>query len=506
MMENKKNLSGNKLNVSRRKFMKGAAITASAFTVVPRNVLGGKGYRAPSDVLNVVGVGVGGMGRSNLRNMVKAGKAKIVGLCDVDWKYSEKAFNDYPDAKKYYDFRKMYEELNNDFDAVMVATPDHTHAVAGALAMKMGKHAYVQKPLTRTVWESRRLTEIANETGVVTQMGNQGNSGEGIRQVCEWIWDGAIGEVREVHAWTNRPIWPQGLERPTEKVKVPKTLNWDLFLGTAPYRPYNPLYTPWNWRAWWDYGTGALGDMACHIMDPAYKAMHFGFPVGVEATSTQVNTESAPVSEVVTYYFPARDNLKKVAFPECTFTWWDGGMMPPRPEGLPDGKMMGDWGGGNLFIGSKGTLVCGTYGLNPFIIGREDYTGPDKYLRRPEADTGFTWNEGAHETDWINAVMASKPDMPSSNFNYAGPLNEVVVMGNLGVRLRDLKRKLDWDGEKMEITNIKEGEQIRVVSSDKFTVVDGDPKFDTQYETIDAYQAAKEYVKPTYREGWEGIL
>jgi hypothetical protein len=234
--------------------------------------------------------------------------------------------------------------------------------------------------------------------------------------------------------------------------------------------------------------------------------MHFGHPVAVEATSTQVNTESAPVSEVVTYYFPARDNLKKVAFPECTFTWWDGGLMPPRPEGLPDGKIMGDWGGGNLFFGSKGTLVCETYGQNPFIIGKEDYKGPPKTLRRPEADTGYTWNQGAHETDWINGILENKPDMPSSNFNYAGPLNEVVVMGNLGVRLQDLKRQLDWDGENMKITNVKEGEQIRVVSSDKFTVVDGDPKFDTKYATIDAYTAAKEYVKPTYREGWEGIL
>ena len=214
-MASKKKHIGNG-QISRRKFVRGAAITAASFTIVPRHVLGGNPYKSPSDVINVVGVGVGGMGRSNLRNIVKNGKAKVVGLCDVDWKYSDKTFKDYPEAKKYWDFRKMYEEMKNDFDAVMVATPDHTHAIAAAIAMKMGKHVYVQKPLTHSVWESRRLREIANETGVITQMGNQGNSGEGIRKVCEWIWNGDLGTIREVHAWTNRPIWPQGLERPTE--------------------------------------------------------------------------------------------------------------------------------------------------------------------------------------------------------------------------------------------------------------------------------------------------
>jgi predicted dehydrogenase len=505
MSKNKKP-SDKKTNVSRRHFVKGAALTASAFTIVPRHVLGGKGYRAPSDVLNIVGVGVGGMGRSNLRNMVKTGEAKIVGLADVDWNYAEKTFIDYPDAKKYWDFRKMYDEMKNDFDAVLVATPDHVHAVAAAMAMKMKKHAYIQKPLTHSVWESRRLRQIANEEGVITQMGNQGNSGEGIRKVTEWIWNGDLGAIREVHAWTNRPIWPQGLERPTEKVKVPKTLRWDLFLGPAPDRPYNPAYTPWNWRAWWDFGTGALGDMACHIMDPAFKAMNFGHPVAVEASSTQVNTESAPLSEKVTYYFPERENKPKVAYPECTFTWWDGGMMPDRPEGLEDGKMMGDWGGGNMFIGSKGILLCSTYGANPYILGKPDYPAAPKIFRRPEEDTGLKWNEGAHEIDWIHAIFKNDPNMPSSNINYSGPLNEVVVMGNLGVRLQDLRRKLLWDGENMKITNIGPNEEIRVVTSDKFTVIDGDPKFDTQYATMNAKQAAEEYVKHTYKPEWQGIL
>jgi predicted dehydrogenase len=505
-MKEKNKSSEKRILESRRRFVKGAALAAASFYVVPRHVLGGVGHRAPSDTLNIAGVGIGGMGRSNLKNMVKTKEAKIVGLCDVDWMYADKTFKDYPTAKKYTDFRKMYEEMKGDFDAVLVATPDHTHAVAAALAMKMGKHVYVQKPLTHSVYESRRLREIAAETKVVTQMGNQGNSGEGIRKICEWIWNGDLGTIKEVHAWTNRPIWPQGLERPTEVVKVPKTLSWDLFLGTAPERPYHPAYTPWNWRAWWDFGTGALGDMACHIMDPAFKSMKFGHPIAVEGSSTEINTESAPKAEKITYYFAARDNMAKVAFPECTFTWWDGGMMPNRPEGMKDGEMLGDWGGGDMFIGTKGILICGTYGLKPYILGKPDYPAAPKVLRRPEEATGLNWDEGAHETDWIRACLKGDPAQPSSNFNYSGPLNEVVVMGNLGGRLQDLRRKLLWDGENMKITNIGDNDQIRIVTTNKFTVVDGDPKFDTKYATINAKQAAESYIKHTYRAGWEGII
>ena len=505
-MKDKRKSSEKNFQESRRKFVKGAALTAASFYVVPRHVLGGTGYRAPSDTLNVAGIGVGGMGRTNLKNIIKTNEAKIVAIADVDHDYAAKTFKDHPNAKVYWDFRKLYDEMKNDFDAVMVATPDHTHAVAAAMAMKMGKHAYVQKPLTHDVWESRRLREIANEMKVVTQMGNQGNSGEGIRKVCEWIWNGDIGVVREAHAWTNRPIWPQGLQRPTKVVKVPKTLNWDLFLGTAPERPYNPAYTPWNWRAWWDFGTGALGDMACHIMDPAFKALDFGYPEAVAGSSSEINTESAPIAERIKYYFPQRQNRPKVAYPECTFTWWDGGLMPDRPEGLEDGKMMGDWGGGNLFYGSKGILICETYGANPYILGKPDYPAAPRVLRRPEEETGLKWNEGAHEIDWVRACLKGDPKQPSSNFNYSGPLAEVVVMGNLGTRLQDLRRKLMWDGENMKITNISDSDQIRVITSNKFTVIDGDPKFDTKTATLNAKQAAAGYIKREYRDPWKGIL
>jgi len=480
-------------NLSRRSFVKKTAI-ASSFFIVPSTVISGLGFVAPSDKLNIAGVGIGGIGRQNLKNM---NTESIVALCDVDWKYSQNCFDDYPKAKKFKDYREMLEKMGKDIDAIVVGTPDHTHYTISADSMRAGKHVYIQKPLTHSVYESRMLTKIAKETGVATQMGNQGNSGEGIRLICEWIWNGEIGEVKEVHAWTNRPIWPQGLERPTEIMTIPSTLDWDLFLGPAPHRPYHPAYTPWNWRAWWDYGTGALGDMGCHIMDPVIKALELGHPTAFEGSSSQVNTESAPIAEKVTYYFPERPKKMKVKMPALTFTWYDGGLLPARPAGIKEGKILGDDGGGAMFIGSKGILICSTYARDPYIIGRED--NPPKVpqiLKRVSA---------SHEMDWVRACKEPKVSRQecSSYLGYSGPMNEIVIMGNLAIRLQDLKRKLEWDGENMKIKNINDSEEIRVVSSDKFTVVDGHPHFDTQYDTVNAKKAAESYVKREYQNGWK---
>jgi len=255
--------------MSRRKFLKVGSIAAVGLSVVPSTVLGKKfGHVAPSDKLNIAGIGVGGRGFSVLKGLESQ---NIVGLCDVDWKYSQRVFEHFPNAKKYYDYRKMYEEIGKSIDAVVVATADHTHALICADAITMGKHVYCEKPLTHTVYESRLLANLTRKYQVATQMGNQGSSDAGVRQTCDWIWNGVIGEVTKVEAFTDRPIWPQGLPRPTRVDKIPDTLNWDLFTGPAPERPYNEIYTPWNWRGWWDYGTGALGDMACHILHPVFK-------------------------------------------------------------------------------------------------------------------------------------------------------------------------------------------------------------------------------------------
>jgi len=482
--------------VSRRQFVASSAVAAAGITILPSGIISAKGRTAPSDKLNIAGIGIGGMGHTNINNM---NSQNIVALVDVDWAYSKETFEQYPNAKRYTDYRKMYDELMNSIDAVVVATPDHTHAISAMRGITSGKHVYVQKPLTHTVYESRMLRLKAKEYKVATQMGNQGNSGEGVRTICEWLWDGAIGEVERVHAWTNRPIWPQGLERPTEKMKVPKTLDWDLFIGPAKMRPYHEAYTPWNWRGWWDFGTGALGDMACHILDPMFMGLKLGHPVSVQASSTQFNTESAPQAQVVHYRFPARENLPKFALPAVHATWYDGGMMPERIEELKDGEMMGDWSGGVIFEGEKGKIMCGCYGANPrlWIKGKEatkEYKAP-KVLRRIET---------SHEMDWIRACKES-PDSrveASSNFSYSGPLNEMVVMGNLAVRLQDLKRELQWDGEAMKITNLTDSDEVKIVSSDTFTIHNGHPTFDTKHATINAKQFAEEMIKHNYREGW----
>ena len=436
---------------TRRTFLErtAAAGALSAFTILPGRLQGGQRKRSPNEKLNLAGVGVGGMGGGNLS---RCKSENIVALCDVDYGHAAKVFAKYPKARRYKDFRVMFDK-EKDLDAVVVATPDHTHAVVALAAIQRGLHVYVQKPLTYDVREARVLTEAARKHKVVTQMGNQGHSGDEIRQVCEWVWSGALGPVREVHAWTNRPVWPQGIEvdRPKETPPVPKSLDWDLWIGPAPMRPYHPAYHPGTWRAWCDFGTGSLGDLGCHIVDAAFWAMKLKYPVSVEGCistywhglwkKTEAKNENFPRSTIVRYEFPAREGM-----PAVKFTWWDGGMMPPRPDELGPNEKMGDDDGGLLFIGETGTLMCGNYGRNlkliPAKMTKAVPPPPQTLARIPDG-------VGGHEKDWLRAWKGGKP--ASSHFDYAGPLSETVLMGNLAVRFPD--RKLLWDGEKMEVTN-----------------------------------------------------
>lgn len=487
-------------NISRRSFLKTGAVAAAGLTIVPGSVLGKSfGYTAPSDKLNIAGIGVGGMGRRNLANM---NTENIVALCDVDWHYADKTFKDYPKAKRFKDWRVMFDEMGKSIDAIMVATPDHTHAGVTAHAITLGKHCYTQKPLTHSVYESRLLTKLAKKYKVATQMGNQGNSFDWCRQIAEWIQSGVIGDVYEVHCWTDRPIWPQGLMKPNDTPKCPKTLDWDLWIGPAQKRPYNPVYTPWNWRGWWDFGTGAFGDMACHVLDPVYQSLKLGYPDRVQGRSTQINTESAPQSEVVEFRFPARDNLPKVALPEVKVYWYDGGMLPQRPDLLPDGvDMMRDGLGGCIFVGTKDTLICDCGGFNSRLLsGRVPQVTP--YLRRIPNATGYF--DGFHEQDWIRACKESPDNRVegTSNFAYSGPFNEMVLLGVLAIRLQGLNKKLMWDAQNMRFTNISSSDVLKIVTSDDFKVIDGHPYFDTKYAEFNALEAANEYIRHTYREGW----
>ena len=352
-------------NISRRDFLKTGAAAIAGFTIAPSSVLGKSfGHISPSDKMNIAVVGIGGMGHANI-NAVKDTE-NIVALCDVNWEYAKGVFDEFPKAKRYWDYRKMYDEMAKSIDGVIIATADHTHALITAEAMTLGKHVYCQKPLTHSVYESRLLTKLAKSTGVVTQMGNQGASWDGTQDVCDWIWNGEIGEVTRVDCATDRPIWPQGLNAPEKADEIPSTLNWDLFTGPAKLNPYSHLYQPWNWRGWWDYGTGALGDMACHILHQPFKALHLGYPTHVEGSSTLLLNACAPQAQHVKLTFPARDNMAKVGMPEVEVHWYDGGMMPDRPAGFPQGKqLMQDGGGLTIFHGTKDTLICGCYGQKP---------------------------------------------------------------------------------------------------------------------------------------------
>lgn len=484
---------------SRREFIKKGAIASIGLTVVPSRVISGLGYKAPSDKLNIVGVGIGGKGHPNIKAMASE---NIIGLCDVDWNYAETCFKDFPIAKKYWDWRRMFDEMKDSIDGVMVATADHTHAIVAATALTMGKHVYCQKPLTHSVYESRLLTRLAAKYRVATQMGNQGNSGDGVRQVCEWIWNGEIGEVREVHAWTDRPIWPQGLERPVEVMPVPQTLNWDLFIGPAPFRPYHSIYTPWNWRGWWDFGTGAFGDMACHVLDPVYQALKLGYPDKVRGSSTVINTESAPQAETVEFSFPARKKMNKVDMPPVRVYWYDGGLLPNRTDLLPDNEnLMADGLGGCMFVGSKDTLICGCGGFGAKLTsGRVPAVSP--YLRRIPGAIGYV--DGPHEQDWIRACKES-PDSrtePTSNFSYSGPFNEMVLLGVLAVRLQSLNRTLIWDAPNMRFENISGTDELNMVTTNEFKVIDGHPNFNTQYAKTNALDTISGLIKHTYRDGW----
>lgn len=479
---------------SRRKFLKTGAAALAGITIAPSSILGmSHGHISPSDKLNIIGVGIGGRGAHVIRSM---NSQNIIGLCDVDWKYSEHVFNEYPKAKRYKDYRKMFDEIGKSADAVVVATADHTHALVASQAMLMGKHVYCEKPLTHSVYESRLLTKLADKQKVATQMGNQGASEEGVRKMCEWIWNGEIGEITKVEAFTDRPIWPQGLNRPEGSVAVPDGLQWDLFLGPAKFRDYNPVYTPWNWRGWWDFGTGALGDMACHILHPVFKGLKLGYPSKVEASSSLLLTDCAPTAQKVKFTFPARDNMQKVGMPEVEVYWYDGGIRPIRPEGVPANKDLNDEGGGVIFYGTKDTLICGCYGIRPWLVSGRTPNAP-KVLREV--------NE-SHSMDFVRACKedASSRIQTASPFSEAGPFNEMVVMGVLAVRLQSLNQELHWDGPNMKFTNIDPNATIRTIIKDGFTINDGHPSFDkTWTEPVNALAYANEMIKHTYRDGWK---
>ena len=491
--------------LSRRSFLKAGSVAAAALSMNPGSGLGKEhaSVEAPMDrKLKILGVGIGGRGSADLSAMETE---EFIGLADVDWNYAKPVMEKYkkmfPNIKLYHDYKTMFAELLDQADAVVCATADHTHAIVCAEALMAGKHVYCEKPLTRTVYESRLLAKLAAKQGVATQMGNQGSSSIGTKLTVDYLQAGVIGAVRRVDAFTDRPIWPQGLERPVETPKVPKTMNWDAFIGPAPKRPYNPIYTPWNFRGWWDFGTGALGDMACHILHTVFVGLKLQYPIRIEGTSTPLMSDSCPNAQIVKFTYPQRENLPKLALPEVTITWYDGGLVPLRPEGLPEGVNLNIDGGAAIFYGEKGVIVSGCYGNKPYLI-QDGKVTPLK-----EGVVPSVWRKvtTSHQQDWIRACKEPKATRVKSNsdFTQAGPFTEMIAMGVCAVRLQGLNQVLEWDGENMKFTNIPAGAKVRAMIKDGFTIKDGHPTFKKTYtDPVDAIEYAKQLVKPVYENGY----
>lgn len=432
--------------LSRRYFFFGSAAALAATRLEAKSTPSLKrlGYKSPNEKLNIAAIGAGGKGHSDITGCATE---NIVALADPDWKTAAKTFSEFPNAKQYKDYRVMLDKERDNIDAVIVSTPDHTHAPAAMWAMERGKHVYCQKPLTHTVYEARMLADAARKYGVATQMGNQGHSNEGARQLCEMIWNGDIGAVKEVHAWTDRPIWPQGIDHPLPEEPVPATMDWDLWLGTAATRPHNKGYYPFNWRGWYDFGCGALGDMACHILDAVNWALLLDAPVSVECIKIEgKNPYTFPTKSIVKFEFAARGNM-----PPVNVFWYEGGLKPPVPEGLPADVKLGDIGdpsNGSLFIGEKGFITTGTYGEGTRLVPDDkmkDYQFPPKFLTRSPG----------HYRDWIRACKGGDP--ACSNFSYSGPFTEWVALGVIAQRSEG---KLTWDRAKMKVTNNSEANKF----------------------------------------------
>ena len=441
-------------DISRRDFIGGAA-AVTAFTIVPRYVLGAPRNIQPSEKVNIACIGVGDQGSRDMKSFLDKADVQIVAVCDVDagnrdrarqtveQKYGNKS------CAAYSDFRTMLEK-QKDFDAVLVVTPDHSHAIVSMTAMKAGKHVYCQKPLTHTVFEARKLAEAAREYKVATQLGTANQASEGSRLLREWLWDGAIGPVREVHNWSNRPIWPQDIDRPADTPPVPPALDWDLWLGPAPYRPYHPIYLPLVWRGWWDFGTGALGDMGCYSFDTIFRALKLEHPVGVEAGCSayspkmwaplEINKETYPRASMIRYEFPARGDM-----PAVKLIWYDGGLMPPEPEEMQGQKMPIE---GLLFVGDKGKILSDFSGGSPMLI-------PDSKMRSYKQPPKTIPRSIGHHEEWLRACRGGEP--AGANFEFSAVVTQALLLGNVAIRAH---RKLYWDGPNMKVTNIPEANKL----------------------------------------------
>jgi predicted dehydrogenase len=453
------------IKLSRRQFIAKSTILAAA-SIVPRYVLGGSRHISPSDQLNVAVIGTGGQGITNIKNLLQHSDIKITAICDVaqfwdnsdlyyqhnggcgpamkaiEEHYRQTGYEGHHDCKVYVDFRLMLEKSGKDIDAVIVATPNHVHAVASMAAIRAGKGVYCEKPLTHSVYEARRIAQAAIEAKVATQLGNQGHSSDDIRRAVEWVRDGAIGKIRHVYAWAGENRIPEFTERPKETPPIPEGLNWDLWLGPAKERPYHPAYAPLIWHYWWDFGGGRLGNFGCHTLDTAVWALNLEHPTLVEASSTQLSKETTPIASTCHYKFPAHGTQ-----PPVDLFWYDGGIRPPRPDCLEPERNLPP-NGGSLLVGDDGAILSGVWSASPRII-------PEKKMQDYKQPLATIPRSRGHHRDWIDACKGGPP--ASSNFEYGARLTEIVLLGVVALRTGTT---LHWDGPNMKATNTPQVEPV----------------------------------------------
>lgn len=491
-------------SLTRRRFVKMASTGAAAFSIIPSFTVSGLGHVPPSDKLYIAAIGCGGEGESDIRHYASSPKknAVVSFLCDVDDRMAAPRLKEFPKAKFYHDWRELFEKESKNFDAVSVAIPDHNHAIVGLGAMQLKKHLYLQKPLSHDIYEARILTQAAEKYKVVTQMGDQGASCDGMFTLREWFEAGLLGEITKVYCWTDRPVWPQGIAWPDKHPAVPRELKWDLWLGTAEFTDYIDNLVPFNWRGWWRFGTGALGDMGCHIMGPPFKLLDLGYPTEVSGSASTVYDgifseadfpESGPASSSIRFTFKLKNGK------DLDLYWMDGGITPERPKELEPGanmnSILGDWPGLNdfegstLFVGTKGKAACGWGGRNPILLPlslNDQVNVPKKYPRVPGDMDGHWWQ-------WVDACIAGygNAEVSSPFAGYAGPLTETVLMGNLLLRSFSLREK---------VTRIDPvyGEQTGFTYPGRYVSF----TWDAVNMKITNFEPANQFVKRTYREGW----
>lgn len=490
--------------LTRKEFIRNTALASAGFSIVPRHVLGGKGFVAPSDTLYIAAVGCGGEAENDIKTLARTPHKNgvIAFLCDVDERMAAGRRKEFPKAGFYHDWREMFEKENKHFDAVTVAIPDHNHAIVGLSAMQLRKHLYLQKPLSHDIYEARVLTEAARKYQVVTQMGDQGASCDGMRTMREWFEAGLIGDIEKVYCWTNRPVWPQGIPWPTQAQPIPKELNWDLWLGTAQQTNYIDNLVPFNWRGWWPFGTGALGDMGCHIIGPPFKLFNLGYPTEISGSASTVYSgifkegiypESGPVSCSLRFKFPLKDGRI------LDLCWMDGGITPDRPDELDPNVNMPDAltssekdrddEGGTLFIGSKGKVSCGWGGRFPRLLPlsrNSEIHVPQKYPRIEGDLDGHWWQ-------WIDACLKGygNAEVDSPFEGYAGPLTETVLLGNLLLRSFNVEQKT-------ERTDPAGGKVTDISYPGRYITL----KWDGDNMRVTNFELANQFIKREYRQGW----